>query len=178
MLPSLSQRPWQKKYVPCFQENVIICTFSCVQVLCSSLAGKEAARGGSKGAWNVCLDSKYSLTHTIQSKHCRVYSFGWVQVNTHTGLTPLSYTTTSTKSILSLAYKSSPNCNYLYKTSNRIVHNINVQWVIFRCHSNSWHLVQWQTVIHLVRCVVISQMTFFFYHTIEIPCFLALFHCE
>uniref|UniRef100_A0A3Q3IJ70 Methyltransferase domain-containing protein n=1 Tax=Monopterus albus TaxID=43700 RepID=A0A3Q3IJ70_MONAL len=28
------------------------------------------------GAWAVCLDPKYSLTHRMQSKHCRVYSFG------------------------------------------------------------------------------------------------------
>ncbi|XP_026196800.1 methyltransferase-like protein 24 isoform X2 [Anabas testudineus] len=46
------------------------------KVLCSSLAGKEAAEGGSNGAWNVCLDSKYNLIHTMQGKHCRVYSFG------------------------------------------------------------------------------------------------------
>ncbi|XP_026173985.1 methyltransferase-like protein 24 [Mastacembelus armatus] len=42
------------------------------QVSCSSLAGDNAAHG----AWAVCLDPKYSLTHRIQSKHCRVYSFG------------------------------------------------------------------------------------------------------
>nr|XP_019953014.1 PREDICTED: methyltransferase-like protein 24 [Paralichthys olivaceus] len=45
------------------------------QVVCSSLAREEAAEG-SKGAWAVCLDPKYSLTHRIQSKHCRIYSFG------------------------------------------------------------------------------------------------------
>ncbi|XP_039980557.1 methyltransferase-like protein 24 [Xiphias gladius] len=46
------------------------------QVLCSSLAGEEAAQEGPTGAWAVCLDPKYSLTHRIQSKHCRIYSFG------------------------------------------------------------------------------------------------------
>ncbi|XP_028996389.1 probable methyltransferase-like protein 24 [Betta splendens] len=45
------------------------------QLLCSSSAGK-AAQGGSKGAWDVCLDPKYSLSHRMESKHCRVYSFG------------------------------------------------------------------------------------------------------
>ncbi|XP_057678602.1 probable methyltransferase-like protein 24 isoform X2 [Corythoichthys intestinalis] len=28
------------------------------------------------GGWAVCLDPKYSLTHKMQQKHCRVYSFG------------------------------------------------------------------------------------------------------
>ncbi|XP_023256261.1 methyltransferase-like protein 24 isoform X1 [Seriola lalandi dorsalis] len=49
------------------------------QVSCSPLAGEEAAQEGSKGttgAWVVCLDPKYSLAHRIQSKHCRIYSFG------------------------------------------------------------------------------------------------------
>ncbi|XP_062267110.1 probable methyltransferase-like protein 24 isoform X1 [Platichthys flesus] len=46
------------------------------QVVCSSLAREEAAPEGSKDAWAVCLDPKYSLTHKIQSKHCRIYSFG------------------------------------------------------------------------------------------------------
>lgn len=46
------------------------------QVLCSSLPGEETAQGRSSGAWAVCLDPKYSLTHRMQSKHCRVYSFG------------------------------------------------------------------------------------------------------
>ncbi|XP_017278836.1 methyltransferase-like protein 24 [Kryptolebias marmoratus] len=41
------------------------------QVSCASLAGAEGA-----GDWAVCLDPKYSLIHRIQSKHCRVYSFG------------------------------------------------------------------------------------------------------
>ncbi|KAK5852936.1 hypothetical protein PBY51_006767 [Eleginops maclovinus] len=35
-----------------------------------------AAQEGTKGAWAACLDPKYSLSHRIQSKHCRVYSFG------------------------------------------------------------------------------------------------------
>ncbi|XP_077598579.1 putative methyltransferase-like protein 24 [Stigmatopora nigra] len=26
--------------------------------------------------WSMCLDPKYSLTHKMQQKHCRVYSFG------------------------------------------------------------------------------------------------------
>ncbi|XP_034756107.1 methyltransferase-like protein 24 [Etheostoma cragini] len=46
------------------------------QVSCASLAHEEAAQEGTKGAWAACLDPKYSLTHRIQSKHCRVYSFG------------------------------------------------------------------------------------------------------
>ncbi|XP_059211743.1 probable methyltransferase-like protein 24 [Centropristis striata] len=46
------------------------------QVSCESLAGEEAAQEGTRGAWAACLDPKYSLTHRIQSKHCRVYSFG------------------------------------------------------------------------------------------------------
>ena len=58
---------------------VIICVFLCVQVSCASLAGVEAAQEGTKGAWAACLDPKYSLAHRIQSKHCRVYSFGCVQ---------------------------------------------------------------------------------------------------
>ncbi|XP_074541749.1 putative methyltransferase-like protein 24 [Halichoeres trimaculatus] len=46
------------------------------QVSCGSLVRGEAAQEGTKGAWAACLDPKYSLTHRIQSKHCRVYSFG------------------------------------------------------------------------------------------------------
>ncbi|KAM9339722.1 putative methyltransferase-like protein 24 [Symphorus nematophorus] len=46
------------------------------QVSCASLAGEDAAQQGTKGAWTACLDPKFSLTHRIQSKHCRVYSFG------------------------------------------------------------------------------------------------------
>lgn len=46
------------------------------QVSCASLASGEAAQEGTKGGWAACLDPKYSLTHKIQSKHCRVYSFG------------------------------------------------------------------------------------------------------
>ncbi|KAM8726647.1 putative methyltransferase-like protein 24 [Acanthopagrus schlegelii] len=46
------------------------------QVSCASLVSKEAAQQGTKGAWAACLDPKYSLTHRIHSKHCRVYSFG------------------------------------------------------------------------------------------------------
>uniref|UniRef100_A0A3Q4BLE4 Methyltransferase domain-containing protein n=1 Tax=Mola mola TaxID=94237 RepID=A0A3Q4BLE4_MOLML len=34
------------------------------------------AQHGTRGAWAACLDPKYSLSHRIQSKHCRVYSFG------------------------------------------------------------------------------------------------------
>ncbi|KAM3861554.1 putative methyltransferase-like protein 24 [Diretmus argenteus] len=46
------------------------------QVSCVSLAGEDAAQDGPKGPWAVCLDPKYSLTHRIRSKHCRVYSLG------------------------------------------------------------------------------------------------------
>ncbi|XP_042247440.1 methyltransferase-like protein 24 isoform X2 [Thunnus maccoyii] len=46
------------------------------QVSCVPLPGEETALEGNKGAWTVCLDPKYSLTHRVQSKHCRVYSFG------------------------------------------------------------------------------------------------------
>ncbi|KAG7508490.1 hypothetical protein JOB18_014454 [Solea senegalensis] len=46
------------------------------QVLCSSLGGEETAQEETTGPWAVCLDPKYSLSHRIQGKHCRVYSFG------------------------------------------------------------------------------------------------------
>lgn len=46
------------------------------QVLCASLASEETAQEGTKSSWAACLDPKYSLTRRIQSKHCRVYSFG------------------------------------------------------------------------------------------------------
>ncbi|KAM9840422.1 putative methyltransferase-like protein 24 [Aulostomus maculatus] len=46
------------------------------QVSCASLPDDEPLQEGTKGAWTVCLDPKYSLTQRIQSKHCRVYSFG------------------------------------------------------------------------------------------------------
>uniref|UniRef100_UPI0037E96987 probable methyltransferase-like protein 24 n=1 Tax=Semicossyphus pulcher TaxID=241346 RepID=UPI0037E96987 len=46
------------------------------QVSCASLARGESAHEGTKAAWAACLDPKYSLTHRIHSKHCRVYSFG------------------------------------------------------------------------------------------------------
>ncbi|XP_019729348.1 methyltransferase-like protein 24 [Hippocampus comes] len=40
------------------------------QVSCTS------PRVSPDGAWAVCLDPKYSLTHRMQRKQCRVYSFG------------------------------------------------------------------------------------------------------
>ncbi|XP_041661492.1 methyltransferase-like protein 24 [Cheilinus undulatus] len=43
------------------------------QVSCASLVGEGS---GAKGDWAACLDPKYSLTHRIHTKHCRVYSFG------------------------------------------------------------------------------------------------------
>ncbi|KAI3364285.1 hypothetical protein L3Q82_011091, partial [Scortum barcoo] len=46
------------------------------RVSCASLDSEEAAQQGTKAAWAACLDPKYSLTHRIQSKRCRVYSFG------------------------------------------------------------------------------------------------------
>ncbi|KAM7395362.1 hypothetical protein PAMA_006904 [Pampus argenteus] len=46
------------------------------QVSCTSLPSEEATQEGNKEAWTVCLDPKYSLTHRVQRKHCRVYSFG------------------------------------------------------------------------------------------------------
>ncbi|KAM8832256.1 putative methyltransferase-like protein 24 [Spinachia spinachia] len=46
------------------------------QVSCASFAAEEAAPEGTRGTWAACLDSKYSLSHRIHSKHCRVYSFG------------------------------------------------------------------------------------------------------
>uniref|UniRef100_A0A3B4A1D1 Methyltransferase domain-containing protein n=1 Tax=Periophthalmus magnuspinnatus TaxID=409849 RepID=A0A3B4A1D1_9GOBI len=41
-----------------------------------SKGGDEAMLTDAKGAWAVCLDPQYSLTHSIKGKHCRVYSFG------------------------------------------------------------------------------------------------------
>ncbi|CAJ1078437.1 methyltransferase-like protein 24 [Xyrichtys novacula] len=46
------------------------------QVSCASLAKGDITQEGTEGAWAACLDPKYSLTHRIHSKHCRVYSFG------------------------------------------------------------------------------------------------------
>lgn len=46
------------------------------QVSCLSEGGEEATQTDAKGAWAVCLDPQYSLVHNIESKHCRVYSFG------------------------------------------------------------------------------------------------------
>ncbi|XP_041831964.1 methyltransferase-like protein 24 [Melanotaenia boesemani] len=46
------------------------------QVSCASVPGKDAPQEGYSRDWAVCLDPKYSLVHRIQSKHCRVYSFG------------------------------------------------------------------------------------------------------
>ncbi|MEQ2230129.1 hypothetical protein ILYODFUR_026112, partial [Ilyodon furcidens] len=48
------------------------------QVTCASLVDNEAATESSAGDWAVCLDPKFSLTHRMKRKHCRVYSFGWV----------------------------------------------------------------------------------------------------
>ncbi|XP_054618593.1 probable methyltransferase-like protein 24 [Dunckerocampus dactyliophorus] len=36
----------------------------------------ESPHVGPGRGWAVCLDPKYSLTHRMQHKHCRVYSFG------------------------------------------------------------------------------------------------------
>lgn len=49
-----------------------------VQVSCASLA-VEGAAGGRRDAWAACLDPEYGLSRRMQSKHCRVYSFGCVQ---------------------------------------------------------------------------------------------------
>ncbi|KAM3602466.1 uncharacterized protein V6R79_004669 [Siganus canaliculatus] len=46
------------------------------QVTCASVTGEEVPQQGTKGAWTACLDPKYSLSHRIRSKRCRVYSFG------------------------------------------------------------------------------------------------------
>lgn len=46
------------------------------QVTCASIVDNEATTGASAGDWAVCLDPKFSLTHRMKSKHCRVYSFG------------------------------------------------------------------------------------------------------
>ncbi|XP_029966253.1 methyltransferase-like protein 24 isoform X2 [Salarias fasciatus] len=46
------------------------------QVSCSSFIGTDAVQRGSAGDWALCLDPMYSLVHRMQSKHCRVYSFG------------------------------------------------------------------------------------------------------
>ncbi|XP_023010252.3 putative methyltransferase-like protein 24 isoform X2 [Maylandia zebra] len=46
------------------------------KVSCASLRGKKADQEGSIGAWAVCLDPNYKLIRRIESRHCRVYSFG------------------------------------------------------------------------------------------------------
>ncbi|XP_072298825.1 probable methyltransferase-like protein 24 [Eucyclogobius newberryi] len=46
------------------------------QVPCLSEGGDGAKLTGADGAWAVCLDPQYSLSHSIKGKHCRVYSFG------------------------------------------------------------------------------------------------------
>uniref|UniRef100_A0A3Q0R7L6 Methyltransferase like 24 n=1 Tax=Amphilophus citrinellus TaxID=61819 RepID=A0A3Q0R7L6_AMPCI len=42
----------------------------------SYITTPQVNRKGSTGAWAVCLDPNYNLIHRVQSKHCRVYSFG------------------------------------------------------------------------------------------------------
>ncbi|CAM9137983.1 unnamed protein product, partial [Lampetra planeri] len=49
-------------------------------VSCTSRSGDESIQGGTKGSWAVCLDPRFSLTHRMQSNHCRVYAF-WVSVD-------------------------------------------------------------------------------------------------
>ncbi|XP_053737392.1 probable methyltransferase-like protein 24 [Synchiropus splendidus] len=46
------------------------------QVSCSPMLAGEALQEWNQGAWSVCLDPKYRLTHRLQDRHCRVYSFG------------------------------------------------------------------------------------------------------
>ncbi|XP_029902416.1 methyltransferase-like protein 24 [Myripristis murdjan] len=46
------------------------------QVSCVSLSRGDSDPEGPKGPWAVCMDPKYSLTHRIHSKNCRVYSLG------------------------------------------------------------------------------------------------------
>lgn len=46
------------------------------QLSCPSLHGVDAVQRGSAGDWAVCLDPAYSLLRRMNSKHCRVYSFG------------------------------------------------------------------------------------------------------
>lgn len=58
--------------------SCFVFTFMFVQVSCASLRGKKADQEGSIGAWAVCLDPNYKLIRRIESRHCRVYSFGWV----------------------------------------------------------------------------------------------------
>lgn len=78
--PNLDKKLW----FSISEMAVIIYVFLCVQVSCVSLAGVDAAQERTKGAWAACLDPKYSLAHRIQSKHCRVYSFGCVQTTSLT----------------------------------------------------------------------------------------------
>lgn len=49
-----------------------------MQVPCASLAVEGAAQHGRRDAWAACLDPEYGLSRRIQSKRCRVYSFGCV----------------------------------------------------------------------------------------------------
>ncbi|XP_029704993.1 methyltransferase-like protein 24 isoform X3 [Takifugu rubripes] len=46
------------------------------QVSCASLAVEGAAPHRRRDAWAACLDPEYGLSRRMQSKHCRVYSFG------------------------------------------------------------------------------------------------------
>ncbi|XP_014868471.1 PREDICTED: methyltransferase-like protein 24 [Poecilia mexicana] len=46
------------------------------QVTCASIVNNDATTGASTGDWAVCLDPKFSITHRMESKNCRVYSFG------------------------------------------------------------------------------------------------------
>lgn len=55
-----------------------LCVSVGIKVTCASIVDNEATTGASAGDWAVCLDPKFSLTHRMKSKHCRVYSFGWV----------------------------------------------------------------------------------------------------
>lgn len=56
--------------------SCFVFTFVFVQVSCASLQGKKADQEGSTGAWAVCLDPNYNLIRRIETRHCRVYSFG------------------------------------------------------------------------------------------------------
>lgn len=69
---------WCRTLQTVSEEALITWMFFCVQVSCAIVTGEEAAQHGTRGAWAACLDPKYSLSHRIQSKHCRVYSFGCV----------------------------------------------------------------------------------------------------
>ncbi|XP_014328193.1 methyltransferase-like protein 24 [Xiphophorus maculatus] len=73
----ISLQPWASEHHSLEDEAKRFLSYiTTPQVTCASVVNNDATTGASTGDWAVCLDPKFSITHRMKSKNCRVYSFG------------------------------------------------------------------------------------------------------